>query len=68
MEEEKILQQLEEQDAKLNAIYKSIEQARKLFIATLVITVVAFVLTMFGLIFIVPWFLSVMGEAYSGLL
>lgn len=68
MEEEKILKKLEEQDAKLNVIYKSVEQARKLFIATLVITVVAFVLPMFGLIFIIPWFLSVMGDAYSGLL
>ena len=68
MEEEKIIQKLEEQEAKLNAIYKSVEQARKLFIATLVITLVTFVLPMIGLVFVIPWFLNVMSNAYSGLL
>ncbi len=68
MEEKKIIEQLQEQDVKLNAIYKSVEQARKLFIATLVITIVVMVLPMIGMIFIIPWFMSVMGDAYSGLL
>jgi len=68
MEEEKILQKLEEQDAKLNAIYKSVEQTRKIFLATVIMSVVTFVLPLIGLIFIIPWFLHVMGDAYSGLL
>jgi len=66
--EEKILQKIDEQNVKLDSIYKSVEQARKLFIATLVITVVTLVLPMIGMVFIIPWFMSVMGEAYSGLL
>ena len=66
--EEKILQKLEEQDAKINAIYKSIEYARKLFLATLIITVVTLVLPIIGLIFIIPWAMSVLGDAYGGLL
>jgi len=68
MENEQIVQKLNEQDEKLNAIYKSVEQARKLFITTLIITVVTFVLPLVGMIFIIPWFMSVMGDAYSGLL
>lgn len=66
--EEKILQKLEEQDQKINAIYKSVEQARKIFLATLVITIVTFVLPLIGLIFVIPWALSVLGDAYGGLL
>ncbi len=68
MEEEKVLVKLEEQDAKINAIYKSVEQTRKLFLATLIITVLMFVIPAIGLVFIIPWFLSVMSSAYSGLL
>jgi NADH:ubiquinone oxidoreductase subunit 3 (subunit A) len=68
MEEEKVLVKLEEQDAKINAIYKSVEQTRKLFLATLIITVLMFVVPAIGLVFIIPWFLNVMSSAYSGLL
>ena len=56
--EEKILQKIDEQNVKLDAIYKSVEQARKLFIATLVITVVTLVLPMIGMVFIIPWFMK----------
>lgn len=66
--EEKILQKLEEQEQKLNAIYKSVESARKIFLATLIITIAMFVLPLVGLIFVVPWAMTVLGEAYGGLL
>jgi uncharacterized membrane protein len=66
--EEKILQKLEEQERKLNAIYKSMESARKIFLATLIIAVVTFVLPIIGLIFVIPWAMSVLGDAYGGLL
>jgi len=68
MEEEKILEKIEGQDKKLDAIYRSVEQTRKIFLATVIISVVAFVLPLIGLIFVIPWFLKVIGEAYSGLL
>ncbi len=68
MEEERILQKLEKQDAKINAIYKSVEQIRKIFLATAIASAVTFILPLIGLIFIIPWFLHVMGDAYSGLL
>ena len=66
--EEKILQKLEEQEKKINAIYKSVESARKIFLATLIITIVTFVLPLVGLIFVIPWAISVLGDAYGGLL
>ena len=61
-------QRLDAQEHKLNAIYKSVEQTRKIFLAMVIGSVVAFVLPLMGLIFIIPWFLSVMGDAYKGLL
>ncbi len=66
--EEKILQKLEEQEKKINAIYKSVESARKIFLVTLIITIVTFVLPLIGLIFVIPWAMSVLGDAYGGLL
>lgn len=65
MNEEKIIAQLEAQDVKLNAIYKSVEQTRKIFITTVIISVVMFVLPLFALIFVIPWALSSIGAAYS---
>ncbi len=66
--EKELQQKLDAQEEKLTAIYKSVEQMRKLFLATVVVSVVAFVLPLLGLLFAIPWFLSVMGDAYSGLL
>lgn len=63
-----VQQRLDAQERKLDAIYKSVEQTRKMFLATVIVSVVAFVLPLVGLIFVIPWFLSVMGDAYKGLL
>ena len=66
--DEKILERLEQQEKMIDAIYKSVEQTRKIFLTTVIISVVTFVLPMIGLIFIIPWFLGVMGDAYQGIL
>lgn len=66
--EQELQQRLDAQAKKLDAIYKSVEQTRKIFLATVIMSVVAFVLPLAGLIFIIPWFLSTIGDAYSGLL
>jgi hypothetical protein len=55
----------QELEAKLDAIYKSVEKTRKYFLWTLVATVVAFVLPLLGLIIIIPWFLRTLTSAYS---
>ena len=42
----------------LDNIYVSVERTRKMFLWTLVISVVAFVLPLIGLIFAIPFFVS----------
>ncbi len=54
---------LEGQDAKLNAIYVSVEKTRKYFKWTMIISIVVIVLPLIGLLFAIPAFLS----TYSGL-
>ncbi len=57
--EEKILKKIEEQDKKLNEIYKSVETTRKYFLVALIITVVAIIFPLIGLMFIIPKFLNI---------
>ena len=65
--EEDILKKFEEsfnaaqdrQDKKLDAIFRSVEMARKMFLWTIIITVVMFVLPLIGLLFVIPKFLSI---------
>lgn len=61
--EQEILKKLEEHDKKLDAIYRSTEKTRKYFLWVLVITVVAFVLPLIGLVFAIPQFLSIYSTA-----
>lgn len=56
--EEEILKKIEEQDKKLNDIYKSVEKMRKYFLWTLIITVLLFVLPLIGLAFAIPSFMT----------
>ena len=63
---DEILKRLEEQDKKLDAIYKSVERTRKYFLWTLVVTVVVIVLPLIGLFFAVPALLKILGT-YSSL-
>lgn len=48
----------DELSRKLDAIYASTEKTRKYFLAVLIITVVAFVVPLIGLVFAVPSLLS----------
>ncbi|MFA5776900.1 MAG: hypothetical protein WC906_00410 [Parcubacteria group bacterium] len=66
--EQEILNKIEEQDKKLEAIYKSVEKTRKYFLWTLIISIATVVLPIIGLIVLIPWFLKIMMSAYSGLL
>jgi len=58
-------QKLKEQDQKLDKIYASIEKMRKYFLWTMLITIATIVLPLLALIAVIPWFLSVIGGAYS---
>lgn len=63
--ENDILQKFEEQDKKLDDIYKSIEKMRKYFLWTLIVTIATVVLPLIALVLILPWFIKVITSAYS---
>lgn len=46
-------------ELKIDAVYKSTEKTRKYFLSIVVISVIAFVLPLIGLVFAIPQFLSV---------
>jgi TRAP-type mannitol/chloroaromatic compound transport system permease small subunit len=66
--DQEILEKIKEQDAKLDAIYASVEKTRKYLIWKTIISVIFFVLPLVGLAFLIPWFLKTITAAYSGLL
>jgi hypothetical protein len=57
-----IQKKLAEQDAKLDAIYSSVEKTRKYFVAIFWVTIVAFVLPLLGLVFAIPSFLKMYSD------
>lgn len=63
--ENEILEKIQEQDAKLDEIFKSVEKTRRYFLWTLIATVVTFVLPLLGLAIAIPWFLKTMTAAYG---
>ena len=51
-------QKLGELQGKIDSIYVSVEKTRKYFLATMIITIVLFVLPLLGLFFAIPSFIS----------
>ncbi len=62
MNEQEIKQALDALGEKTERIFVSVEKTRKYFLAVLVISVIAFVLPLFGLLFAIPSFLSSYGS------
>ena len=60
-----IQKKFEEQEVKLDNIYKSVERMRKYFLWTLIVTVATIVLPLIGLVIAIPWFLNIMTSAYN---
>ena len=58
MDQKEILQRLEAQEKKLDAIYTSAEKTRKYFLWTMIGTLVMFVLPLIGLLFVIPKFIN----------
>ena len=56
--EPEILKKLEEQEQKIDAIFKSVERTRKYFLWTLIVSVVVIVLPLVGMLFILPTLLN----------
>jgi len=65
---EELLKKINEQDAKLEAIWKSVEKTRKYFLITLWVSVILFVLPLIILMFVIPSFLSTYLGSLDGLL
>ncbi len=63
--EEQLLQKIEEQQKKIDAIYVSVEKLRSYFKWTLIITVVTVVLPILALGFALPMLLSTLSSAYG---
>ena len=57
--EQEILKKLEEQEQKIDAIFKSVERTRKYFLWTLIISIVVLVLPLVGVLFLLPTLLNV---------
>lgn len=58
MNEAQLEERLAALEAKADAIFRSAEKTRKYFLATLIITVVLFVLPLLGMVVLVPYYLS----------
>ena len=65
--EKDILDKLEQQNQKIDAIYGSVEKTRKYFMWTLIISVAFIVLPLIGLAFAVPQLISVYSTMGAGL-
>ena len=62
-----LLKKLEEQDKKLDAIFKSTEKTRKYILWALILSVLLIILPLIGLAFVIPKFLSTFNYANFGL-
>lgn len=62
MEDIEIRQRLDALEKKIDAVYTSAEKTRKYFLAVIVVSVVAFVLPLIGLVFAIPSFLAGYGS------
>jgi F0F1-type ATP synthase membrane subunit c/vacuolar-type H+-ATPase subunit K len=65
--DEELKQKLAEQDATLEAIYRSAEKTRKYFLFVIWASIIVVVLPLIGLVFAIPKFLSVYLGAFGGL-
>lgn len=58
MEDQELRQALERLEKKIDAVYISAEKTRKYFLGVIIISVVAFVLPLLGLVFAIPSLLA----------
>ncbi|MCR4281301.1 MAG: hypothetical protein NUV88_03150 [Candidatus Kaiserbacteria bacterium] len=58
MDEQELGRKIDALERKIEAVYVSAEKTRKYFLTIIIISVVAFVLPLIGLLFAIPSFLS----------
>ncbi len=64
--DQEILNKFEEQNKKLNDIYRSVEKTRKYFLWTLISGLVLFLLPLLGLLIVIPKFINAINPANFG--
>jgi len=65
--DEELQKRFDNQEKKIDEIYKSVEKTRKYFLMIIWITVLAVVLPAIGLVFVLPSFLSNYTSSLNGL-
>jgi hypothetical protein len=60
--DEETKQRLDRIEQKADEIFKSAEKTRKYFLAVLIVTLIAFVVPLIGLVFAIPSYLSTYNE------
>lgn len=65
--DEELRRKLETLEAKIDATYRSAEKTRKYFLGVIVVSIIALVLPLIGLMFALPSFLSGYAELMTGL-
>ena len=63
-----VRQQIEENARRLDAIYESVEKTRKYFMASMIISIVVFVLPLIAAVILIPMFLDSYLGQFQGLL
>ena len=58
MEDSELARRIDELEKKIDAVYVSAEKTRKYFLTIIIVSAVAFVLPLAGLLFAIPSFLS----------
>jgi hypothetical protein len=66
--EDKIIERMEAQERKIEAIWISVEKTRKYFLFTMITSIAMFVLPLIGLVIAIPIVLSVFSQSMEGLL
>lgn len=67
MEDLELRQKLEGLEKKIDAVYASAEKTRKYFLGVIIVSVIAFVLPLLGLLFAIPSLLAGYGDLMTGL-
>jgi hypothetical protein len=67
MDNQELLKKLQEQDIKIDAIYKSVEKTRKYFLIITWVTIIMIVVPIIGLAFAIPAFLNNYVGSLNGL-
>ena len=60
-----VLAKLAEIDQKIDHMFEGVEKLRRYFLWTLIITLITVVLPLIALIFVAPWALDILSNAYT---